>query len=85
VSCRALGFRSAEGFVREAAYGVGSGQIWMSHVSCEGEETGLEACAFFGAPAVGHDATFAALTDLVFSLRGRPQRVHHTARLRPLP
>ena len=48
VSCRRLGYASAEGFAKAAAYGVGSGPVWLSHVSCTGSESRLEECAFFG-------------------------------------
>jgi hypothetical protein len=50
VACRQLGFAPAVEARSLAAYGAGSGQIWMSNLACAGTEASLRNCAF---PGVG--------------------------------
>ncbi|CAM9716966.1 unnamed protein product [Lampetra fluviatilis] len=44
VVCRQLGCGSAVSAVGNAFYGVGSGQIWMDNVQCNGSESQLSQC-----------------------------------------
>jgi len=44
VVCRQLGFPRASRATRSATYGQGSGAIWMTGVSCRGDEASLQQC-----------------------------------------
>lgn len=46
VVCRQLGFTGALRTVSGAAYGEGSGAIWMVYVMCSGREEMLSDCPF---------------------------------------
>ncbi|XP_066269247.1 deleted in malignant brain tumors 1 protein-like [Branchiostoma lanceolatum] len=45
VACRQLGFSGATAVKAGAAYGQGSGKIWLDEVACGGSETTLDACS----------------------------------------
>ena len=44
VVCRQLGYPGARQALRSAAYGEGSGPIWMDDVRCQGREAFLSHC-----------------------------------------
>ena len=48
VVCRQLGFPNAFSAPHRAAYGQGSGPIWMDDVHCQGGEASLFKCTHFG-------------------------------------
>ena len=48
VVCRQLGYGTAVGTLRSAAYGEGSGPIWYDKVDCSGSEANLTQCAHDG-------------------------------------
>ena len=48
VVCRELGYARATSVHGSAAYGEGSGPIWMDRVHCEGSERRLIICPFSG-------------------------------------
>ena len=48
VVCRQLGYDTAVGARRQAAFGRGSGQIWYANVNCNGREANLTQCAHNG-------------------------------------
>ena len=48
VVCRQLGYGTAVGALRRAAYGRGSGPIWYDDVHCSGSEANLAKCAHRG-------------------------------------
>ena len=48
VVCSQLGFAGATEAVASAAYGEGSGVVWMEDVACIGNETRLADCPFPG-------------------------------------
>ena len=48
VVCRELGYGVATSAPHSAAYGQGSGQIWMDDVHCTGSEKRLSSCPFSG-------------------------------------
>ncbi|XP_078589313.1 scavenger receptor cysteine-rich type 1 protein M130-like [Branchiostoma floridae x Branchiostoma japonicum] len=48
VICRQLGYASAVEARPEAAFGVGSGPIWLDNLDCEGSETNIEECSHNG-------------------------------------
>lgn len=56
VVCRQLGFSRANSAPHSAAYGQGSGTIWMDDVSCSGSESKLQYCSHrgWGAHNCGH-------------------------------
>ena len=45
VVCRQLGFYSSAYAYRSAAYGPGTGPIWLSRLSCIGDEPNLTDCS----------------------------------------
>ena len=45
VVCRQLGYGTAVGAPRGAAFGKGSGPIWYDNVTCNGSEASLTQCA----------------------------------------
>ena len=47
VVCRQLGYTGGQAHTR-AAFGAGTGQIWMDDVRCDGSESRLADCAFSG-------------------------------------
>ncbi|XP_078581925.1 scavenger receptor cysteine-rich domain-containing protein DMBT1-like [Branchiostoma floridae x Branchiostoma japonicum] len=48
VICRQLGYVSAAEVRPKAAFGAGSGPIWLDEVACEGSETSIEHCGHRG-------------------------------------
>ena len=46
VVCRQLGYTDAIWYKSYAAYGQGSGRIWMDDVTCRGYESALRYCNF---------------------------------------
>ena len=48
VACRQLGYSGAVSFRKKAFYGPGTGTILMDGVKCDGTESRLGACTFFG-------------------------------------
>ncbi|XP_074786440.1 scavenger receptor cysteine-rich type 1 protein M130-like [Athene noctua] len=44
VACRQLGCGPAESALREAAFGMGTGPIWLERVECRGTEPSLQDC-----------------------------------------
>ena len=57
VVCRELGYPGALGYSCCAAYGRGSGAIWLDDVDCDGTEASLYDCSHlgFGVHDCGHD------------------------------
>jgi len=47
VVCRQLGFYSSVEAYRSAHYGQGTGSIWLSRLSCIGNESSLNECSQF--------------------------------------
>jgi len=47
VVCRQLGFYSSVRVYRSATYGQGTGPIWLSRLSCIGNESSLTECDQF--------------------------------------
>ena len=48
VACRQLGYSDANSAPRQARFGEGVDPIWMDEVQCEGTETTLADCPFYG-------------------------------------
>ncbi|XP_071497094.1 scavenger receptor cysteine-rich domain-containing protein DMBT1-like [Diadema antillarum] len=48
VVCTSLGYRGAENALSEAAFGQGTGDIWLDDVSCTGTETSIVDCGISG-------------------------------------
>ena len=48
VACRELGFPGAISSPCCAAFGQGTGPIWLDHVGCTGSETSLSSCSHPG-------------------------------------
>ena len=48
VVCRQMGFHSSVGAYGSAYYGQGTGPIWLSRLSCIGNESSLSDCSQFG-------------------------------------
>ena len=48
VVCHQLGYDTAVGARRHAAFGKGSGPIWYANVNCNGHEASLAQCAHGG-------------------------------------
>ena len=48
VVCRMLGFTSASRAVTNGIFGPGTGDIWLSNVSCVGNEASIANCGFRG-------------------------------------
>lgn len=44
VVCRILGHSGSTKVLKNAAFGAGSGEIWLDQVQCSGRETKLEDC-----------------------------------------
>ena len=67
VACKYLGYGTAVAALGSAAYGQGSGRIWLSNLECIGNETDLFSCVHNG-PGVhncGHSEDAGAIcTDI---------------------
>ncbi|XP_035673198.1 deleted in malignant brain tumors 1 protein-like [Branchiostoma floridae] len=48
VVCRLMGYASATKVRSQAAFGAGSGPIWLDNLACEGSETNIEQCSHNG-------------------------------------
>ena len=48
VVCRQLGFGSSGTAIGSAAFGKGSGSIWLDGVTCSGNESTLASCGHLG-------------------------------------
>lgn len=48
VVCRHIGFSGASSALRNAAFGEGSGRIWMDDVDCQGVYSNLWSCSHSG-------------------------------------
>ena len=48
VVCHQLGFNGALSAPRDAAFGQGTGQIWLDHVNCFGNEKSISQCSHQG-------------------------------------
>ena len=48
VVCRQLGFEGALAATFSAAFGEGTGQIWLDDMQCNGDETSISQCAHSG-------------------------------------
>ena len=48
VVCRQLGFEGALEAMFSAAFGEGTGQIWLDDMKCKGDETSISQCARSG-------------------------------------
>ena len=48
VICRQLGYGGAEAARSDAAFGQGSGQIWLDDLACGGSETNIQHCSHNG-------------------------------------
>ena len=48
VVCRQLGFGSSGTAIGSAGFGQGSGSIWLSNVTCTGQESILPSCGHLG-------------------------------------
>ena len=48
VVCRQLGFGSSGTAIGSATFGQGSGSIWLSSVTCTGNESTLASCGHLG-------------------------------------
>ncbi|XP_076027332.1 uncharacterized protein LOC143016745 [Genypterus blacodes] len=57
VVCLELGCGLAESALHSAAFGAGSGEIWLRHIQCSGHESSLMRCAtvLHGNPHCTHD------------------------------
>ena len=68
VVCRELGYGRATSVYQSAAYGQGSGTIWMDGVRCTGSERRLSSCSFSGWG--NHDCSHSEDASVVCSLEG---------------
>ena len=48
VVCRQLGYDGALSALRDAAFGQGTGPIWLDDVQCVGNETSISHCSHLG-------------------------------------
>ena len=48
VVCHQLGFPGAYAALPDAAFGTGSGKVWLSQVECSGTEGDLKSCSHVG-------------------------------------
>ncbi|XP_072048684.1 scavenger receptor cysteine-rich domain-containing protein DMBT1-like [Amphiura filiformis] len=75
VVCRQLGFTSAINAkaVRDAQFGVGTGEIWLDGVSCSGLENGLDECSHngWGINNCNHSEDAGVVCNLVRLVGGR--------------
>ena len=69
VTCRELGYGQATSAPSNAAYGEGSGPIWMDNVVCGGSERRLSSCSFNGWGI--HDCGHREDAGVVCSLEGK--------------
>ena len=68
VACRELGYERANYVYQSAAYGEGSGPIWMDDVICGGSERRLSNCLFSGWGT--HDCGHSEDASVVCSMEG---------------
>ena len=47
VVCRQLGYSSAVSAPKRAHFGQGTGIIWLSQVSCQGDESSIMSCSYY--------------------------------------
>ncbi|XP_055363781.1 deleted in malignant brain tumors 1 protein isoform X2 [Betta splendens] len=83
VVCRQLGCGRAHSALSNAAFGPGSGPIWLDNVACSGNEPGITQCRHlgFGVHNCGHHEDASVLCELPDSLLHASQLICGTSKL----